>query len=153
MISLRALVHVLLIQLSNFFSKWWLLRSWTNQRTLTSVWFMCCVSTYSGAEDNKVPQNIVLRTVIVHSSCSVDAIKWEVLRPKFLELWNGSCGLKTPCDQRVPNLELLQILRNLQATSVVSFKLFKLKVFAPNDPIYIEFALKQGEWLHWPVGF
>ncbi len=49
-----------------------------------------------GAGANKVPQNADLKAIIIHSFCSANAMKWEVLRPKFLEPQNGSCGLKTP---------------------------------------------------------
>ncbi len=41
---------------------------------------------YSGVGAKIVPHNIVLRTIIVHSSCGVDAVKRELLRTEFLEL-------------------------------------------------------------------
>ncbi len=47
-------------------------------------------------ELKKVPQNVILRTIIVHGSCGVDAIKRKVLRTMLQELWNVSCGPKTP---------------------------------------------------------
>ncbi len=47
---------------------------------------MCCESTNSGVGAEKVPQNVVLRAIIVHDSCGSDAIKGEVLRIKFLDL-------------------------------------------------------------------
>ncbi len=68
-----------------WYTLFWLLTS-TDQRTLASLQFlMSCESAYSGVEVKKIPQNVLLRTVIVHSFCGVDAIKWEVLRAKFLE--------------------------------------------------------------------
>ncbi len=57
---------------------------------------MCCESPYSGVRAEKVPPKVVLRTILTHSSCGADATKWEARRAKFLELWNGSCCLKTP---------------------------------------------------------
>ncbi len=84
MTSLRALVGVLcrLVNTTVWFFKnssgrRWLL-SLTIHCTLTSLQFLvCCESTDSAAEE--VPQNVVLRTIIVHCSCGADAIKQKVL--------------------------------------------------------------------------
>ncbi len=54
---------------------------------------MCCENTYSGIGDQG-PLNVVLWTVTAGVCCSADAIKWEILRNKFLQLWNGSCVWK-----------------------------------------------------------
>lgn len=49
---------------------------WANHRTLTSLHLLLCwESTYFETGARKVPLKEVLRTKIVHGSCSVESIK------------------------------------------------------------------------------